>query len=119
MPYSVRRDDHRIDMDEVQKLAQSTGRRSSSPAARLIRVFDFRRFREIADEAGAKLLVDMHFAGSRGRRRASQSVPARPCRDLDRAQELRGPRSGFILSNDEELAKKINSAVFPACRAAC
>ena len=81
-------------------------------------MFDFRRFREIADEVGAKLLVDMaHFAGL-GWRRASQSVPARPCRDLDRAQELRGPRSGFILSNDEELAKKINSAVFPGCRAA-
>jgi glycine hydroxymethyltransferase len=78
------------------------------------RIWDWKRFREIADEVGAYLMVDMaHSPGSS----PAACIPrpsARPCRDHDHAQEpLRGPRGGMILTNDEEIAKKINSAVFP------
>src|SRR3954451_23358279 len=65
VPYSVRRDDHRIDMEEVARLAQEHRPKVIvAGGSAYPRVFDFRRFREIADEVGAKLLVDMaHFAG--------------------------------------------------------
>src|SRR4029079_5649284 len=115
VPYSVRRDDHRIDMDEVQKLAEERRPKviiaggSSYP-----RVFAFRRFREIADEVGAKLLVDMaHFAGLVPGGAHPSPFPHAHVVASTAHKTLRGPRSGFILSNDEELAKKINSAVFP------
>ena len=97
VPYSVRRDDHRIDIDEVRKLA-----REHKPKVIIAggsaypRIIDFRAFREIADEVGAKLMVDMaHFAGPRRRRRASVAVPACACGHLDRAQDAARPALGL------------------------
>jgi glycine hydroxymethyltransferase len=115
VPYGVRRDDHRIDMEEVARLAREhkpkvivTGG-SAYP-----RIIDFRRFREIADEVGACLLVDMaHFAGLVAGGAHPSPFPHAHVVTSTTHKTLRGPRGGFILSNDEELAKKINSAVFP------
>ncbi len=113
--YNVRREDHRIDMEEVAKLAREHKPKVIvAGGSAYPRVIDFRGFRAIADEVGAKLMVDMaHFAGL-----VAGGVHPNP---VDHAhvvtstthKTLRGPRGGFILTNDEELAKKINSAVFP------
>src|SRR4029077_9531445 len=115
VPYSVRRDDHRIDMDEVQSLPKEPRPKviiAGAPA--YPRVSAFRRFREIADEVGAKLLVDMaHFAGLVAGGAAPSPFPHAHVVTSTAHKTLRGPRSGFVLTNDEELAKKINSAVFP------
>jgi glycine hydroxymethyltransferase len=113
--YSVRRQDQRIDMDEVAALAEAHRPKliiaGGSAYARFI---DFPRFREIADSIGAYFMVDMaHFAGL-----VAGGVHPNP---LDHAhvvtttthKTLRGPRGGMILSNDAELGRKINSAVFP------
>src|SRR5688572_7552914 len=115
VPYNVRRQDHRIDMDEVEALA-----REHKPKLMLAggsaypRIIDFARFRKIADDVGAILMVDMaHFAGL-----VAGGVHPNP---LEHAhvvtttthKTLRGPRGGMILSRDPELGKKINSAVFP------
>jgi glycine hydroxymethyltransferase len=115
VPYGVRRDDHRIDMEEVRRLAQEhkpkvivTGG-SAYP-----RIIDFRAFREIADSVGAKLMVDMaHFAGLVAGGAHPSPFPHAHVVTSTTHKTLRGPRGGFILTNDEELAKKINSAVFP------
>ena len=113
--YGVRRDDHRIDMDEVAKLAREhwpkvivTGG-SAYP-----RIIDLRRFREIADSVGAYLMVDMaHFAGLVAGGVHPSPFPHAHVVTSTTHKTLRGPRGGFLLTNDEELAKKINSAVFP------
>src|SRR5207237_3953403 len=77
-------------------------------------VIDFRRFREIADEVGAKLMVDMaHFAGLVAGGAHPSPVPHAHVVTSTTHKTLRGPRGGFILTNDEQLAKKINSAVCP------
>ena len=115
VPYGVRREDHRIDLDEVAKLAREhkpkvivTGG-SAYP-----RIIDFRRFREIADEVGALLMVDMaHFAGLVAGGVHPSPFPHAHVVTSTTHKTLRGPRGGFILTNDEALAKKINSAVFP------
>jgi len=78
------------------------------------RIIDFRGFREIADSVGAKLMVDMaHFAGLVAGGAHPSPVPHAHVVTSTTHKTLRGPRGGFILTNDEELAKKINSAVFP------
>jgi len=115
VPYGVRPDDHRIDYDQVQKFAQEhrpkvivTGG-SAYP-----RVIDFRRFRQIADEVGAYLMVDMaHFAGLVAGGAHPSPFPHAHVVTSTTHKTLRGPRGGFILSDDEALAKKINSAIFP------
>ncbi|MGE3148389.1 MAG: serine hydroxymethyltransferase [Pseudorhodoplanes sp.] len=115
VPYNVRRDDHRIDMDEVAKLAREhkpkvivTGG-SAYP-----RIIDFKRFREIADEVGALLMVDMaHFAGLVAAGVHPSPFPHAHVVTTTTHKTLRGPRGGVILTDDEALAKKINSAVFP------
>jgi glycine hydroxymethyltransferase len=115
VPYSVRRDDHRIDIDEVRKLAQE--RRPKviiAGGSAYPRIIDFRVFREIADEVGAKLMVDMaHFAGLVAGGAHPSPFPHAHVVTSTAHKTLRGPRSGFVLTDDEELAKKINSAVFP------
>jgi glycine hydroxymethyltransferase len=115
VPYGVGRDDHRIDMEEVKKLAhEHRPKVIIAGGSAYPRVLDFRRFREIADEVGAKLLVDMaHFAGLVAGGAHPSPFPHAHVVTSTAHKTLRGPRSGFILSNDEELAKKINSAVFP------
>ena len=78
------------------------------------RIIDFRGFREIADSVGAKLMVDMaHFAGLVAGGAHPSPFPHAHVVTSTTHKTLRGPRGGFILTNDEELGKKINSAVFP------
>ena len=113
VPYGVRRDDHRIDFDQVAQLArQHRPKVIIAGGSAYPRIF--RRFRVIADEVGAKLLVDMaHFAGLVAGGVHPSPFPHAHVVTSTAHKTLRGPRSGFILTNDEELAKKINSAVFP------
>jgi glycine hydroxymethyltransferase len=115
VPYGVRRDDHRIDFEEVARLAgQHRPKVIVAGGSAYPRVIDFRRFRDIADSVGAKLMVDMaHFAGLVAGGAHPSPVPHAHVITSTTHKTLRGPRGGFILTNDEELAKKINSAVFP------
>src|SRR5215470_1069341 len=114
VPYGVRRDDHLIDMEEVERLAKEhRPKLIIAGGSAYPRIFDFRRFREIADEVGAYLVVDMaHFAGLvAGGAHPSPLPHAHVVTTTHKT--LRGPRGGAILSNDEGLAKKLNAAVFP------
>ncbi len=115
VPYSVRRDDHLIDMDEVETLAkQHRPKLIIAGGSAYPRIIDFRRFREIADEVGAYLVVDMaHFAGLVAGGAHPSPLPHAHVVTTTTHKTLRGPRGGAILSNDEELAKKLNAAVFP------
>ena len=115
VPYGVRRDDQRIDMDEVKKLAQEHKPKVIvAGGSAYPRVIDFKAFREIADSVGAKLMVDMaHFAGLVAGGVHPSPVPHAHVVTSTTHKTLRGPRGGFVLTNDEGLAKKINSAVFP------
>jgi len=115
VPYSVRRDDHLIDMDEVETLAkQHRPKVIIAGGSAYPRIIDFRRFREIADEVGAHLVVDMaHFAGLVAGGVHPSPLPHAHVVTTTTHKTLRGPRGGAILSNDEELAKKLNAAVFP------
>ena len=115
VPYGVRTDDHRIDFQEVRKLAREHRPKVIiAGGSAYPRIIDFRSFREIADEVGACLLVDMaHFAGLVAGGVYPSPFPHAHVVTSTAHKTLRGPRSGFILCNDEELAKKLNSAVFP------
>ena len=113
--YGVRQEDARIDMDEVARLAEE-----HKPALIIAggsaypRVIDFARFREIADSVGAYLMVDMaHFAGLVVGGAHPSPLPHAHVVTTTTHKTLRGPRGGMILSMDEDLGKKINSAVFP------
>jgi glycine hydroxymethyltransferase len=115
VPYSVRRDDHRIDMDEVGKLARENRPKVIiAGGSAYPRFIDFKRFREIADEVGACLMVDMaHFAGLVAGGAHPSPFPHAHVVTTTTHKTLRGPRGGVILTDSEDLAKKINSAVFP------
>src|SRR3982750_2100383 len=115
VPYSVRRDDHRIDMEEVARLAREHRPKVIiAGGSAYPRIFDFRAFRAIADEVGAYLMVDMaHFAGLVAGGVHPSPFPHAHVVTSTTHKTLRGPRAGFILTDDEALAKKINSAVFP------
>jgi glycine hydroxymethyltransferase len=115
VPYNVRRDDHRIDMDEVAALAREHRPKVIiAGGSAYPRFLDFRRFREIADEVGAYLLVDMaHFAGLVAGGVHPSPFPHAHVVTTTTHKTLRGPRGGVILTDREDLAKKINSAVFP------
>jgi glycine hydroxymethyltransferase len=115
VPYGVRRDDHLIDMDEVERLAaQHKPKVIITGGSAYPRIIDFRRFREIAGNVGAYLMVDMaHFAGLVAGGVHPSPLPHAHVVTTTTHKTLRGPRGGTILSNDEELAKKLNSAVFP------
>ncbi|MGD9766926.1 MAG: serine hydroxymethyltransferase [Pseudolabrys sp.] len=115
VPYNVRRDDQRIDMEEVEKLAQQhKPKLIIAGGSAYPRVIDFKKFREIADSVGALLMVDMaHFAGLVAGGAHSSPFPHAHVVTTTTHKTLRGPRGGMILTNDEDLAKKLNSAVFP------
>jgi glycine hydroxymethyltransferase len=115
VPYGVRREDHLIDMDEVERLAKEhRPKLIVAGGSAYPRIIDFRRFREIADAVGAKLMVDMaHFAGLVAGGAHPSPFPHAHVVTTTTHKTLRGPRGGAILTNDEELAKKLNSAVFP------
>jgi len=115
VPYGVRRDDHRIDMDEAAKLAREHRPKVIvAGGSAYPRVIDFKGFREIADAVNAFLMVDMaHFAGLVAGGVHPNPFPHAHVVTTTTHKTLRGPRGGVILSDDEETAKKINSAVFP------
>jgi glycine hydroxymethyltransferase len=115
VPYGVRRDDHLIDIEEVERLAQQHRPKIIiAGGSAYPRIIDFRRFREIADDVGAYLMVDMaHFAGLVAGGAHPSPFPHAHVVTTTTHKTLRGPRGGAILTNDEELAKKLNSAVFP------
>jgi glycine hydroxymethyltransferase len=115
VPYGVRRDDHLIDMEEVERLAKEHRPKIIiAGGSAYPRIIDFRRFREIADAVGAYLMVDMaHFAGLVAGGAHPSPFPHAHVVTTTTHKTLRGPRGGAILTNDEELAKKLNSAVFP------
>jgi glycine hydroxymethyltransferase len=113
--YGVRKDDHLVDFDEVERLAKEHSPKliicggSAYP-----RTLDFKRFREIADSVGALLMVDMaHFAGLVASGVHPSPLPYADVVTTTTHKTLRGPRGGMILSNNEDLGKKFNSAVFP------
>jgi glycine hydroxymethyltransferase len=113
--YGVRRDDQRLDMDEIANLArQHKPKLIIAGGTAYSRVWDFAAFRRIADEVGAYLMVDMaHFAGLVAGGVHPNPVPHAHVVTSTTHKSLRGPRGGLILSNDEAMAKKINSAIFP------
>jgi len=113
--YGVREDNHLIDYDEVERLAKE-----HKPALIIAggsaypRVIDFPRFRAIADSVGAYLMVDMaHFAGLVAAGLHPSPLPHAHVVTTTTHKTLRGPRAGMVLANDEDIGKKINSAVFP------
>ena len=113
--YGVRRDDQRIDMDEVARIAhENKPKLILAGGTAYSRFWDWKRFREIADEVGAYLMVDMaHIAGLVAGGVHPSPVPYAHVVTSTTHKSLRGPRGGMILTNDEAIAKKINSAVFP------
>jgi glycine hydroxymethyltransferase len=115
VPYGVRRDDHHIDLEELRKLARETRPKMIiAGGSAYPRFIDFGAFREIADEVGSYLMVDMaHFAGLVAGGVHPSPFPYAHVVTATTHKTLRGPRGGVILSNDEELAKKLNAAVFP------
>jgi glycine hydroxymethyltransferase len=115
VPYGVRREDQRTDLDEVARLAREHRPKVIiAGGSAYPRIINFRRFREIADEVGAILMVDMaHFAGLVAGGAHPSPFPHAHVVTSTTHKTLRGPRGGFILTDDEELAKRINSAVFP------
>ncbi|HEY0234393.1 MAG TPA: serine hydroxymethyltransferase [Afipia sp.] len=113
--YTVRRDDHLIDMDALAKQAEEVKPKLIiAGGSAYSRPWDFKRFREIADSVGAYLMVDMaHFAGLVAGGVHASPVPHAHVTTTTTHKSLRGPRGGLILTNDEALAKKFNSAIFP------
>src|SRR6202140_1593646 len=115
VPYGVRREDQRIDMDEVARLAkENKPKLIIAGGSAYPRIIDFRAFRAICDEVGALLMVDMaHFAGLVAGGVHPSPFPHAHVVTTTTHKTLRGPRGGVILSDNEEIAKKLNSAVFP------
>ncbi|HEX6142008.1 MAG TPA: serine hydroxymethyltransferase [Geminicoccaceae bacterium] len=113
--YGVRRADGLIDFDEVERLAhEQRPQMIIAGASAYSRIIDFGRFRQIADAVGAYLLVDMaHIAGLVATGLHPSPLPHAHVTTTTTHKTLRGPRGGLILTNDEAIAKKINSAVFP------
>ncbi|MBF0168368.1 MAG: serine hydroxymethyltransferase [Alphaproteobacteria bacterium] len=113
--YGVRRQDCQIDFDEVEKLVQEHKPKILiAGGSAYPRVIDFARMRAIADSVGAYLMVDMaHFAGLVAGGVHPSPLPHAHIVTTTTHKTLRGPRGGMILSNDEEIGKKINSAIFP------
>lgn len=113
--YKVRADDNLIDYDHVAEMAAAEKPKLIiAGASAYSRHIDFRRFREIADSVGAYLMVDMaHYAGLVAGGVYPSPLPYAHAVTTTTHKTLRGPRGGLILSNDPELGKKFNSAVFP------
>jgi glycine hydroxymethyltransferase len=114
-PYGVDRTTHRIDMDQVEALArQHKPKLVMVGGSAYARHWDFERFRAICDAVGAYLVADIaHFAGLVAGGAHPSPFPHAHVVTTTTHKTLRGPRGGMILTNDEELAKKINSAIFP------
>jgi len=113
--YGVRRQDSRLDYDEIARLAaERKPQLIIAGGSAYPREIDFRRFREIADAAGARLMVDMaHFAGLVAAGVHPSPLPWADIVTTTTHKTLRGPRGGMILSNDASLGRRIDPAVFP------
>jgi glycine hydroxymethyltransferase len=113
--YGVDRTTHRIDMDAVAKLAREhKPKLIVAGGSAYARFWDFARFREIADEVGAYFFCDIaHFAGLVAGGTHPSPFPHAHVATTTTHKTLRGPRGGMVMTNDEDIAKKINSAVFP------
>jgi glycine hydroxymethyltransferase len=113
--YGVRRDDQLLDMDEIAAIAREhRPKLIIAGGTAYSRIWDFEGFRRIADEIGAYLMVDMaHFAGLVAGGVHPNPVPHAHVVTTTTHKSLRGPRGGLILTNDPDIAKKTNSAVFP------
>ncbi len=113
--YGVREDTHQIDYEEVAAMAREhKPKLIVAGGSAYPREIDFAKFREIADEVGAYFMVDMaHFAGLVAGGVHPSPFPHAHIATSTTHKTLRGPRGGLVLTNDEALAKKINSAIFP------
>ena len=113
--YGVRKDNQLLDMDEIAETARRVRPKLIiAGGTAYSRVWDWARFREIADEVGAYLMVDMaHIAGLVAGGAHPSPLPHAHVVTTTTHKSLRGPRGGMVLTNDEDIAKKINSAVFP------
>lgn len=113
--YGVREDDSLIDYEEVEQLAKDhKPKMIIAGASAYPRVIDWARFRAIADEVGAYFVVDMaHYAGLIAGGVYPNPVPYAHVTTSTTHKTLRGPRGGVILTNDEDIIKKLNSAIFP------
>lgn len=115
VPYGVTKDTNTIDYDEVRRLAlECKPKLILAGASAYPRIIDFEKFAEIARETGAYFMVDMaHIAGLVAAGEHPSPMPYADVVTTTTHKTLRGPRGGLILTNDEELAKKINKAIFP------
>ncbi len=115
VPYGVTEGDNVIDYDEVRRLAlEHKPKLILAGASAYPRIIDFEKFGEIAKEVGAYFMVDMaHIAGLVAAGVHPSPIPYADVVTSTTHKTLRGPRGGIILSNDEEIAKKINKAIFP------
>ncbi|NBD30585.1 MAG: aminotransferase class I/II-fold pyridoxal phosphate-dependent enzyme [Alphaproteobacteria bacterium] len=113
--YGVRQQDSQIDYDQIQQLAtEHQPKMIIAGGSAIPRIIDFARMREIADSVGAYLLVDMaHFAGLVAAGLYPSPFPHAHVATSTTHKTLRGPRGGLIVTNDEDIAKKCNSAIFP------
>jgi glycine hydroxymethyltransferase len=113
--YGVRQQDLELNYDQVAELAaENKPKMIIAGGSAIPRIIDFARMREIADSVGAYLLVDMaHFAGLVAAGLYPSPFPHAHVATTTTHKTLRGPRGGMILTNDEALAKKLNSAIFP------
>jgi glycine hydroxymethyltransferase len=113
--YGVRRDDQLLDLDEVARIAhEHRPKLIIAGGTAYSRLWDFDAFRQIADEIDAYLMVDMaHFAGLVAGGMHPNPLPHAHVVTTTTHKSLRGPRGGMILTNHEDIAKKMNSAVFP------
>ncbi|WP_373079703.1 serine hydroxymethyltransferase [Fusobacterium varium] len=113
--YSVKKDDEYIDYDEVEKLAlEIKPKLIVAGASAYSRTIDFKKFREIADKIDAILMVDIaHIAGLVAAGEHPSPIPYAHVVTTTTHKTLRGPRGGVIMTNDEEIAKKIDKAIFP------
>ena len=113
--YGVRKQDNLLDYDQVQELAnEHKPKLIVAGGSAIPRQIDFAKMREIADSVGAYLMVDMaHFAGLVAAGEHPSPFPYADVATTTTHKTLRGPRGGMILTNDEAIAKKVNSAIFP------
>ncbi|PLS23400.1 serine hydroxymethyltransferase [Neptunicoccus cionae] len=113
--YGVRKQDNLLDYDQVQSLAdEHKPKMIIAGGSAIPRQIDFAKMREIADSVGAYLMVDMaHFAGLVAGGEHPSPFPHAHVATTTTHKTLRGPRGGMILTNDETIAKKVNSAIFP------
>lgn len=116
--YYVSKETEQLDYDEIEKIAlEFKPQLIVAGASCYSKAIDFKKFRDICDKVGAKFMVDMaHIAGLVAAGIHMNPVPYADIVTSTTHKTLRGPRGGLILTNDEDLAKKVNKAIFPGCQ---